>query len=114
MKRKRKGRVSEAAPVQVYLAGHDRERLERLAERLELTKSDVVRQGIQALERQVTDPELHPLLRIIGIAKEERGPDPGYDVAREHDRFLAESEVASWGRPERKPARRRARKRRAG
>lgn len=111
MKRKRKGRVSEAAPVQVYLAGHDRERLERLAERLDLTKSDVLRQGIEALERQVSNPALHPLLRIIGIAKEERGPDPGYDVAREHDRFLAdvaEAEMAAW-RKERERKRRRGR-----
>lgn len=100
MKRKRKGRVSEAAPVQVYLAGHDRERLERLAERLELTKSDVVRQGIEALERQVTDPAYHPLLRIIGMAGDAGRDDSelGYDIAVEHDRFLAESEIASWKR----------------
>ena len=112
MKRKRVGRVSKAAPVQVYLAGPDRDRLERLAKRLELSKSDVIRQGIEALERQVEDPALHPLLRIIGIAGEESGPDPGYDVAREHDRFLAESEMASWGRAREKGPRVKQRKRR--
>ena len=112
MKRKRKGRVSEAAPVQVYLAGHDRQRLEGLAERLGLSKSDVLRQGIQALERQVTDPRLHPALEIIGIAGDAGRDDSdlGYSSAVEHDRFLAEvaeAEMAEWRRE-------RARKRRRG
>ncbi len=42
------GRVSE--PVQVYLAGPDLDRLERLAARLSATKSDVLRRGLSALE----------------------------------------------------------------
>ncbi len=48
--RKRRGRVAE--PVQVYLDPPDRERLERLAAELEATKSDVLRQGLLALEAQ--------------------------------------------------------------
>lgn len=43
-----RGRVSE--PVQVYLAGPDLDRLERLASRLGATKSDVLRRGLSALE----------------------------------------------------------------
>ncbi len=46
--RRRAGRVAE--PVQVYLEPADRERLERLAEQLEATKSDVLRRGLAALE----------------------------------------------------------------
>lgn len=45
-----RGRVSE--PVQVYLAGPDLERLERLASRLGATKSDVLRRGLSALEAE--------------------------------------------------------------
>jgi hypothetical protein len=41
-----------AEPVQVYLQPPDRERLERLAERLGATKSDVLRRGLEALEAQ--------------------------------------------------------------
>lgn len=41
-----------AEPVQVYLNPADRDRLERLAERLDATKSDVLRQGLAALEAQ--------------------------------------------------------------
>ncbi len=39
-----------AEPVQVYLERPDRERLERLADALDATKSDVLRRGLEALE----------------------------------------------------------------
>jgi Arc/MetJ-type ribon-helix-helix transcriptional regulator len=87
-------RVSE--PVQVYLDGVQRRRLGQLASQLGLSKSDVVRRGLEALERQLAEPADHPALRIIGIATDEVGVGPGYDVAREHDRYLAESEEKSW------------------
>lgn len=91
-------------PVQVYLDGPQRRRLDRMAGQLGLTKSDVVRRGLEALERQLADPSDHPALRIIGIAAAETVADASYDVAREHDRYLAESEEESW-----KPAKRRKR-----
>lgn len=85
-----------AEPVQVYLDVPDRTRLERLAAQLDATKSDVLRRALEALEHQLTDPAEHPALRIIGIAAgHPRRRSPGYDVAREHDRFLAEPEVTS-------------------
>jgi hypothetical protein len=49
----------------------------------------------------MADPAEHPALRLIGIASAETAKAPGYDVAREHDRYLAESEQKSW-----QPARR--------
>ena len=86
---RRPARVAE--PVQVYLERPDREILERLSGRLGATKSDVLRRGLAALERQLEDPAYDPVLRIIGVADAmPEGRDPGYDVAREHDRFLAE------------------------
>lgn len=100
MKRHDKRRRGVAEPVQVYLDSAERARLERLTAQLDATKSDVLRQGLGALERQLTDPAAHPALRIIGIAAGyPRRPSAGYDVAREHDRFLAESERASWKSP---------------
>ena len=92
-------RVSE--PVQVYLDGGQRRRLEMLADELGLSKSDVVRRGLESLERQMADPAEHPALRIIGIAATETA-DTGYDVARKHDRYLAESEQKSWKPPRRR------------
>lgn len=112
-RKKETGRVSEPVPVQVYLGSVQRERLERLAERLGTTRSEVLRQGIDALERQVTDPALHPALQIIGIAGDDARDDSdlGYSVAREHDRFLAhvlEAEMREW-RKQRLRKRRRGR-----
>jgi len=56
--RRPSGRVAE--PVQVYLDRPDRERLDRLAERLEATKSDVLRRALAALESQVRPPSSAP------------------------------------------------------
>ena len=83
-----KKRVSEPTPVQVYLAPTEHARLERLADRLATSKSEILRQGIRALERQVTDPEAHPTLRLIGLG-EGRDADGEYNAAVEHDRFIA-------------------------
>ena len=90
-------RVGE--PVQVYLDPEARARLGRLAHQLGVTKSGVLRQGLEALEREVLDPGKHPALQIVGLADRERGRPPGYNVAREHDRYLADSEEAGWTRP---------------
>src|ERR1700681_1096704 len=92
-----------AEPVQVYLVREERDRLERLAEQLDSTKSDVLRRALHALEQQLADPATHPALRLIGLADRETASPAKYDVAREHDRFLTESETAAWHRRRRKP-----------
>jgi Arc/MetJ-type ribon-helix-helix transcriptional regulator len=92
-----------AEPVQVYLVRGDRDRLERLAAQLDATKSDVLRRALRALVQQIADPTTHPALRMIGLADREVAPPAKYDVAREHDRFLAEAETAAWRPPRRKP-----------
>jgi hypothetical protein len=91
-------RVSEAAPVQVYLDRSSRDRLDRLAEQLELTRSDVLRRGLIALEREASDPSLHPVLKLAS-ARVQSGATPGYDVAREHDRFLASVAIDGTSAP---------------
>lgn len=69
-----------AEPVQVYLDAADRERLARLAERLDATKSDVLRQGLAALEAQTgraatPEPDRRPLPTFPG-----QGLQPGVDL----------------------------------
>ena len=81
-------------PVQVYLDGPEQERLERLTRRLDATKSDVLRRGLQALEHQLLDPSGHPALRIAGIMN--ASGERANDAAREHDRVLADTEEESW------------------
>src|SRR5947199_10697117 len=83
-------RVGE--PVQVYLDPEARARLGRLARQLGVTKSGVLRQGLEALEREVLDPDKHPALQIVGLANRTRGHGPGYNVARYRDRYLDDSE----------------------
>lgn len=94
-------RVSE--PVQVYLRPRERDRLARLTSKLETTKSDVLRRGLEALENQLSDPERHPALAIIGIVS--ASDSPPIDVARSHDEYLAAAEIASWPANPRRRAR---------
>jgi hypothetical protein len=66
---RRAGRVGE--PIQVYLDRPDRERLERLALRLDVSKSDVLRRGLVALESiarsgSVAGRARHPLPTFAG------------------------------------------------
>lgn len=85
---RRPPRVAEAVPVQVYLSPMDRERLERLAEQLDSSRSEVLRQGLLALEKGMLDPAVHPALRIIGLAEASDSGPP--DPAVHHDRVLAD------------------------
>ena len=93
-------RVRETAPLQVYLVPDERERLERLADQLGASKSDVVRRGLLALERELLSPAAHPALRLIGIADVESAAVNAPDAAREHDAVLADTEEAAWPRPD--------------
>ena len=108
-------KTREAVPLQVYLVADERERLERLADQLDATKSDVIRRGLLALERELAPPAAHPALKLIGIADDESPAASPIDAARDHDQVIADAEEASWTRPcaERAPARgERAKKRR--
>jgi hypothetical protein len=89
-------RIRESAPVQVYLVADEQHRLERLADQLDVSKSEVIRRGLLSLERELLSPAAHPALRLIGIAPAEMTGLPAVDAAREHDRVLAESEESRW------------------
>jgi predicted transcriptional regulator len=85
-----------AEPVQVYLDPTERDRLDRLAAQLETSKSAVLRQALEALERELTDPATHPALQLIGLAGAEAHGTSALDPASDHDQILADSEVDSW------------------
>jgi hypothetical protein len=88
-RKRRPKRVSEAAPVQVYLGHTERELLDRLGHQLGLSKSDVLRRSLAALEQQVLNPETHPTLRLIGLVDDDGGAAEGRDPATDHDAVLA-------------------------
>lgn len=71
---------SRVAPVQVYLRPADRERLDRLAERLAATKSDVLRRGLEALEVQTAPAASSARSRITLPTFAGRGLRPGVDL----------------------------------
>lgn len=92
-------------PVQVYLDVPHVERLDRLMERLDLTKSDVLRRGLEALERETFDPANDPLMRMIREVQampREKPPRPRRGVSGAIDRALAqrareiERSAAEW------------------
>lgn len=72
------GRVAE--PVQVYLAGPDQARLERLVAQLESTKSDVLRRGLEALESLVRRPASRKLKPVRLPTFSGKGLQPGVDL----------------------------------
>lgn len=86
-----------AEPVQVYLHPSDRDRLARLTDKLATSKSDVLRRGLEALEREVSDPAAHPALKLVGLGASDPEASP-LDAARDHDAALADAEVRSWVR----------------
>lgn len=108
-----KRHVSEAAPVQVYLGREGQERLERLTTHLDATKSEILRRGLLALEREILDPAAHPALRLIGMVSNESDGVSDEDAAREHDRVMTDSEEASWAPPAKPRSKSTARRRRA-
>jgi hypothetical protein len=74
----RPSRVGE--PVQVYLAPPDRERLERLARELELTRSDVLRRGLEALDAAARHAR-GPRGRAVALPSfKGKGLQPGVDL----------------------------------
>jgi hypothetical protein len=69
-----------AEPVQVYLDRADRERLERLAERLDATKSAVLRRGLEALESQLRPHPGPPGAPAALPRFQGQGLQPGVDL----------------------------------
>ncbi len=88
---KKPKRVSEAVPVQVFLGWEDRALLDRLTGMLDISKSEVLRRSLAALERQLLDPKVHPALQVVGLVADDDGRnDDGTDAVVNHDRILAE------------------------
>jgi hypothetical protein len=84
-----------AEPVQVYLHPDDQDRLARLTDKLSTSKSDVLRRGLVALEREISNPADHPALKLVGLGASDSAAGP-LDAARDHDAVLADTEMRSW------------------
>jgi hypothetical protein len=84
----RLARGADRQPVQVYLDPNDLKRLERLRQDLGTNKSEVLRRGLKALEREIMDPDEHPVLKIIGLVD---GPLAGSATADQERPFAVAS-----------------------
>ena len=78
-------RSSVKEPVQVYLAGDDRDLLARLVEETGLSKAEILRRGVRSFARE---QGASPMLRFIAESAAGDWPEA---VAEKHDEILAES-----------------------
>ncbi len=69
-------------PVQVYLAEPDLDRLERLAAHLGLSKSEVLRRGLAALDARGAAPDEGPSRIPIPVSTRRGGPRKGINLDR--------------------------------
>jgi hypothetical protein len=87
-------------PIQVYLDGAERSVLDRQADDLAVSRAEVLRRGLDALERQRRLTVYDALAPLVGGFSTSRAPT---DLAERHDDYL--------GRPARtakRPSRRRS------
>ncbi len=71
--------------IQVYLDSDLREKLETLASRLNMSKSELIRRSIRRFIQEEKADEKEPLLGIVGLGQS--GID---DVSEKHDKYLVE------------------------
>jgi hypothetical protein len=78
-------------PIQVYLTSGERDRLDRLAEGLGVSRAEVLRRGIDALAGQALDVD--PLDALVGAFGKPAVPA---DLAERHDAYLVEDVEREW------------------
>ena len=80
--------VLEKKPVQVYLGPRHQSILDRVVEKLDISKAEALRQGLESLAREVVPVEEDPAWQLIGLAGEDA--DVPNDWSVNHDRYLVE------------------------
>lgn len=94
-------------PMQVYLDGSDLSILERAALSTGLPKTEVLRRGLRRYAAELLADE-SPALAFLNYEASAPAADVPADVAERHDEYLADGEMASWGKaPSAKAARKR-------
>jgi len=78
-------------PIQVYLDGTERSVLDRLARDLAVSRAEVLRRGLDALQRQQRLSVYDALAPLIGAFGDARTPT---DLAERHDDYLGRTAIA--------------------
>ena len=93
-------RKSVREPLQVYLSPDERERLDRIADLLGVSRAEVLRRGIEAVARDAYADVTDPLDGLVGRFD---APEVPPDLAARHDDYLAD-ELEREGRPPSAPS----------
>ena len=80
--------VLEKKPVQVYLGSRHLNILDTLVKKLNVSKAEALRRGLESLAREVVPVEEDPAWQLIGLAGEDA--DLATDWSVNHDRYLVE------------------------
>ena len=80
--------VLEKKPVQVYLGARHLNILETLVKKLNVSKAEALRRGLESLAREVVPVEEDPAWQLVGMAGEDA--DTPTDWSINHDRYLVE------------------------
>ena len=76
----------ERKPVQVYLDHTYQAKLALRCERLGVSQAEVLRQGLDALARELVPPERDPAVQLIGLMGNDS--DSSGDLSIEHDHYV--------------------------
>ena len=79
--------TAEKKPVQVYLDHTYQVKLALLSERLGVSRAEVLRQGLDALARDLIPPERDPAMHLIGLMGTD-SDSPG-NLSEEHNTYIA-------------------------
>ena len=83
--------------TQIYLPEALNQSLDELARQQGTTKADLMRRAAQRLVDEETPIESDPIWGIVGLGARADRESSG-NAAEEHDRYLADTEVARWKR----------------
>ena len=81
-------------PIQVYLDHRQDSQLSFVADRMNISKAELIRRSLDEYLIDAVPPEEDPLMEMIGLV-----PDDGVsprDGAENHDEYLARWERESW------------------
>lgn len=79
--------VTDKKPVQVYLDRRYQDMLDRLAQKLGISRAETLRRGLEALMRESVPASKDPAWQLIGLLGEDTD-SPG-DLSVAHDSYLA-------------------------
>ncbi len=80
--------ILEKKPVQVYLGTRHQNSLDTLVKKLNVSKAEALRRGLESLAREVVPVEEDPAWQLIGLMGEDTD-SPG-DLSVNHDKYLVE------------------------